>query len=150
MSNHSGFTELPYQKHVFVFFVKKVAQNIFFHSFFLFFKNTVQCVSPRVNTVCARTKAAFQPIIWWPNLDLSWLWPGVKLIQVLPALDAALPQSASLSASVILTVHPGPIIFLQDEHFYSREHVAQLKILTTLLVKVLLWYTEHFLHFYLS
>lgn len=43
---------------------------------------------------------------------------------------------------MILTVHPGHVIFLEDEH------EVQLKILKTLLVEVLLWYTEHFLHFY--
>lgn len=43
-----------------------------------------------VDTVCARRKAAFQQIIWWPDLDLSWLMPGVKVLQVLLALDAAL------------------------------------------------------------
>lgn len=93
MINDSGLAELLYQqKRVFILFGKKWPKTSFF-DFFTF----VQCVSPRVNTVCARTKAAFQPIIWWPNLDLSWLRPGVKLIQVLLALDAALPQSASSS-----------------------------------------------------
>lgn len=67
--------------------------------------------APRVDTVCARRKAAFQQIIWWPDLDLSWLIPGVKLLQVLLALDAALPRSApthsqSIVISLILTVYP--------------------------------------------
>lgn len=91
----TGLTEHLYQQTCIHILWEKVAQNIF--DFLKTFDTIVQCVSPRVNTVCARTKAAFQPIIWWPNLDLSWLRPGVKLIQVLLALDAALPQSASLS-----------------------------------------------------
>lgn len=31
----------------------------------------------RVDTVCASRRAAFQQIILWPDLDLSWLMPRV-------------------------------------------------------------------------
>lgn len=53
--------------------------------------------APRVDTVCTRGKAAFQQIIWLPDLDLSWLMPRVKLLQVLLALAAALSPTHHVS-----------------------------------------------------
>ena len=58
---------------------------------FKFFKNDNLCIqvsaanvqpvgdsqAPRVDTACASRRAAFQQIILWPDLDLSWLMPRV-------------------------------------------------------------------------
>lgn len=50
---------------------------------------------PRVDTVSAKTKAAFHPIIYWPILDLSWLMLGVNPFQVTVARDTTPPTICS-------------------------------------------------------
>lgn len=58
------------------------------------------CLAPRVDTVCAREKAAFKWIIWDPDLALSWLMLRVKLLRALLAPHAAVQHFASHQAHV--------------------------------------------------
>lgn len=63
--------------------------------------------APRADAVCARRKAAFQQIIWGPDLDLSWLMPGVKLLSqdLLPHTHS--PLSSVLFSQSIHTAQTG-------------------------------------------
>ncbi len=83
--------------------------------------------APRVDTVCTSRKAAFQQIIWWPDLDLSWLMPRVKLLQVLLVRDAALSPTHRVSTlhrvDVIKTLHVRGAAYLIKAVIKAAENI---------------------------
>lgn len=94
--------------------------------------------APRADAVCARRKAAFQQIIWGPDLDLSWLMPGVKLLSqdLLPHTHTVrCHQSCSHNLSTLHRLDIKKHHIIARVIFLIKETVLQLKKIFSIFIK---------------